>query len=412
MSMSRDRSLTFILAGGRGQRLEPLTAERPKPAVPMGGVYRLIDFTLSNCVNSGLLDVHVLVQHLSAELIRHVHEGWRSYFSPVRGETLQVLPPQFAQSGEGYRGTADALFQSRAIVEQAAPRCVVVLSGDHVYKMDYRAMVAFHEGRGADLTVGAVIVPRAEGPHFGVLEVGEADRITGFQEKPAEPVYLPDAPDRCLASMGVYVFRPSALLEALWQDSEDPASLHDCGRDLVPRMAKGGRVYAYDFRDANRSGGVYWRDVGTLDAYYQANMDLIAVNPEFNLYDTEWPIRGVPSLAPPPKFVHSEPDRTGMATDSIVSPGCIVSGARVVHSVLGPWVRLHSRSLVEDSVLFENVDVGRHARIRRAIIDVGIRVPEGEHVGHDLDHDRSRFVVSPSGIVVVSREAAREAWPA
>lgn len=412
MSMSGDRSLTFILAGGRGQRLEPLTAERPKPAVPMGGVYRLIDFTLSNCVNSGLLDVHVLVQHLSAELIRHVHEGWRPYFSPVRGETLQVLPPQFAQSGEGYRGTADALFQSRAIVEQAAPRCVLVLSGDHVYKMDYRAMVAFHEGRGADLTVGAVIVPRAEGPHFGVLEVGEADRITGFQEKPAEPVYLPDAPDRCLASMGVYVFRPSALLEALWQDSEDPASLHDCGRDLVPRMAKGGRVYAYDFRDANRSGGVYWRDVGTLDAYYQANMDLIAVNPEFNLYDAEWPIRGVPSLAPPPKFVHSEPDRTGMATDSIVSPGCIVSGARVVHSVLGPWVRLHSRSLVEDSVLFENVDVGRHARIRRAIIDVGIRVPEGEHVGHDLDHDRSRFVVSQSGIAVVSREAAREAWPA
>jgi len=412
MSMSGDRILTFILAGGRGQRLEPLTAERPKPAVPMGGVYRLIDFTLSNCANSGLLDVHVLVQHLSAELIRHVHEGWRPYFSAARGETLQVLPPQFAQSGEGYRGTADALFQSRAIVEQAAPRCVVVLSGDHVYKMDYRAMVAFHEGRAADLTVGAVIVPRAEGPQFGVLEVGEADRITGFQEKPAEPTCLPGAPDRCLASMGVYAFRPATFLEALWRDSEDPESLHDCGRDLVPRMAEAGRVYAFDFRDANRSASVYWRDVGTLDAYHQANMDLIAVNPEFNLYDAEWPIRGVPFLAPPPKFVHSEPDRTGMATNSIVSPGCIVSGARVVQSVLGPSVRLHSWSLVEDSILFESVDIGRRAHIRRAIIDSGVRVPEEEHVGHDIDRDRSRFVVSPSGIVVVSREAARQAWPA
>jgi glucose-1-phosphate adenylyltransferase len=256
------------------------------------------------------------------------------------------------------------------------------------------------------------VVPRAEGRQFGVLEVGDADRITGFQEKPPEPVGLPGAPGLCLASMGVYAFAPGALLEALASDAADPTSLHDFGRDLVPRLVAEGRACAFDSRAANRSGSVYWRDVGTLDAYYEANMDLVAVSPAFNLYDADWPVRFAPPLAPPPKFVHSEPDRTGVAIDSLVSPGTIVSGARVVHSVVGPWVRLHGRARVEDAVLFEGVDVGSRAWVRRAILDDGVRVPPDERIGYDLDRDRVRFVVTEPGVVVVSREAARQAWPA
>jgi glucose-1-phosphate adenylyltransferase len=410
MPIATEKMLTFILAGGRGQRLEPLSTERAKPMIPCGGSYKLIDFTLSNCLNSGLTNISVLVQHLSAELISYVHEGWRPYFPSTRGDTIQAIPPQYARGDRGYEGTADALFQNLQLVQQAAPEHVLVLSGDHMYKMDYRHLLEAHGRSGAALTVAAVEVPLPDGCHFGVIQVDAGGRIGTFREKPTEPVPMPGNPEACLASMGVYVFRPETLLEVLQQDAEDPDSAHDLGRSVVPRMIGSHTVHAFDFVDANRKLRKYWRDVGTLDSYYAANMDLVGVDPELNLYDAEWPVRSAPIIAPPPKFVHYEPDRTGSAINSIVSAGCIVSGARVNHSVLGPRAHLHSWSLVEDSILFEGVDVGQHARIRRAVVDEGVAIPPGEAIGHDLVRDGGRFTVTPSGIVVVSRAAAARAW--
>jgi len=409
--VSSERVVTFILAGGRGQRLDPLTSDRPKPMVPAGGRYKLIDFTLNNCLNSRLANIYVLVQHLSAELITYVHDGWRPYFPATRGDNLQAVPPQFAQGGQGYQGTADALLQNRQLVEQARAEYVVVLAGDHIYKMDYRQMIAVHQSSGADVTVAAVEVPIHLGRQFGVLQVDAAGRVEDFAEKPEAPVPLSGNPGRCLASMGIYIFTAERLLAGLRRDAEQPGSTHDLGRDLVPAMARNGCAWVFRFSEADRNVRPYWRDVGTLDAYYDANMDLTAINPEFNLYDAEWPVRTAPLVAPPPKFVHDEPGRTGMAVNSIVSPGCIVSGARVIRCVLGANGRLHSWALVEDSVLLDGVQVGRRARVRRAVLDRGVWVPADEIVGHDPARDRERFLVTPNGITVVSRAAAELAWP-
>jgi len=403
--------VTFILAGGRGQRLDPLTSERSKPMIPAGGRYRLIDFTLSNCLNSGLSSVYVLVQHLSAELITYVHDGWRPYFPNMRGNNLQAIPPQFAEGERGYQGTADALLQNRSLMEHARSDLVVVLAGDHIYKMDYRRLLASHLRCGAEVTVAVIDVPIELGPEFGVVQRDEAGRILDFSEKPATPAPLRDDPTRCLASMGIYVFTTASLLAALERDTADQTSTHDLGRDIVPAMAVRGGAWVFDFAEADRNVRPYWRDVGTLDAYYDANMDLVAVNPDLNLYDAEWPVRTAPLVAPPPKFVHDEPDRVGTAVNSMVSPGCIVSGARVTSSVLGTNCRLHSWSHVEVSVLLDGTQVGRRAAVRRAILDRGVSIPADERIGYDLDHDRGRFTVTPGGITVVSRAAAEAAWP-
>lgn len=408
---SRSRIVTFILAGGRGQRLDPLTVDRPKPSVPVGGRYRLIDFTLSNCLNSGLTNVYVLVQHLSAELITYVHDGWRPYFPSTLGDNLQAIPPQFAEGEHGYRGTADALLQNRALIERTKATQVVVLAGDHIYKMDYRGLLTAHRESGAELTVSAADVPVEIASQFGIMTVAAGGRIERFVEKPVTPEPSPDDPHRCLASMGVYVFNAARLLTELERDRTSSGS-HDVGHDVVPAMVREGVAAAFRFAEPDRSRRLYWRDVGTLDAYYDANMDLVAVNPELNLYDAEWPVRTAPLVAPPAKFVHDEPDRVGLALSSVVSPGCIVSGARLSNSVVGVNTRIHSWAIVEGAVLLDGVQIGRGARVRRAILDRGVSVPAQETVGYDDQRDRERFVVTPGGVTVVSRTAAEAAWTA
>lgn len=397
------RVLTFILAGGKGQRLDPLTRERPKPAVPFGGIYKIIDFTLSNCVNSGMRKIYVLVQYKSAELIRHTRDGWQVYFSPPRGEYIEVIPPQYAATDQWYTGTADAIYQNLYLIEADRPEAVLILAGDHIYKMDYRHMVEFHRGKDADLTVGAVEVPIREGPNFGIIQVDQTNRIVGFLEKPRTPPPLPTNPNLCFASMGIYVFKPDVILDVLRRDAEDRTSTHDFGKDIIGRMVRSHRVYAFSFIDENKKAAKYWRDVGTLDAYYHANMDLIGVDPVLNLYDSEWPIKTTPVQLPPPKFVFRMQDRMGVALDSMISPGCIISGGRVCNSILSPLVRVHSWSLIEDSILFSNVNVGRYAKIRRAIIEEGADIPPGMQIGYDLDRDRERFIVTEQGIVVVPK---------
>ncbi|MFA6030716.1 MAG: glucose-1-phosphate adenylyltransferase [Elusimicrobiota bacterium] len=403
--MTGTKVLTFILAGGKGQRLEPLTLENPKPAVTFGGSYKIVDFTLSNCLNSEIRNIYVLVQYKSAELIRHLRDGWQMYFSTARGEYLEIIPPQYAGTDEAYMGTANAIYQNLYLIEQEKPDYVLILAGDHIYKMDYRLMLRAHHDNDADLTVGAVEVPLRDGNQFGIIQADETNRIVGFQEKPATPSPIPNNPENCFASMGIYVFKPQALAEMLRRDAEDPHSNHDFGKNIITQMVPTHRVFTYSFIDENRKTTKYWRDVGTLDAYYNANMDLIGVDPILNLYDANWPIRSAPIQAPPPKTVFRDDGRTGIAIDSMLSPGCIVSGGRVINSILSPRVHVHSWTHVEDSILFEGVDIARYAKIRRAIIDEGVRVPAHAEIGYDLERDRRRFSVTEAGIVVVAKNS-------
>lgn len=401
------RVLTLILAGGKGTRLEPLTRDRAKPAVPFGGVYRIIDFPLSNCINSGLRRILLLTQYKAASLDRHINMGWR-FLCRDLDEFVDILPPQQRIDENWYQGTADAVYQNIYNIEQHRPDYVLILAGDHVYKMDYSELIEDHVQSKADVTVACIPAPLHEGTQFGVMHIDGDNRVKSFKEKPAQPEPMPDDPERCLASMGVYVFNANFLFDQLCRDATKADSVHDFGRNIIPAVIDTHLVRAYPFRDKNTGKSLYWRDVGTLDAYFEANMDLIAVHPELNLYDSEWPIRTYQPQYPPPKFVFAETaapsPRAGQALDSVVSAGSIVSGGRVQRSVLAPNVRVNSWATVEDSILFDGVNIGRHSKIRRAIIDKGVTIPERTEVGYNVDHDRERgWTITESGIVVIAK---------
>ena len=387
-----------------------MTKERAKPAVYFGGPYRIIDFTLSNCLNSGLRRVFIATQYKSLSLSRHIRMGW-NIVSEELGEFIEILPPQKRVGEHWYLGTADAVYQNLYSIQRENPRHVIVLSGDHVYKMDYAKMLRFHMERGAAATLATIEVPVAEAHRFGIIAVDESQRVVGFDEKPATAKTVPGSPDVALASMGVYIFETNALIQALEADAGQPTS-HDFGKDIIPSLYERAPVISYRFEDANKKASKYWRDIGTLDAYYEANMDLCHVNPEFNLYDPEWPMRTHQPQAPPAKFVFAEEGRrSGQALDSIISSGCIISGSRISGSVLCPNVRVHSFCSIENSLLMPGVRVGRHARIRKAIIDRDVLVPRGALIGFNEEEDRRRHTVSEGGVVVVTvrRRAADRA---
>jgi glucose-1-phosphate adenylyltransferase len=398
-----DDSLVIVLAGGAGERLYPLTRERAKPAVYFGGPYRIIDFVLSNCINSGLRRVLIATQYKSLSLNRHIRMGW-SIVSEELGEFIEVLSPQKRVGEHWYLGTADAVYQNLYSITREAARHVIVLSGDHVYKMDYSKMLRFHRDREAAATLATIEVPRTEAHRFGIVQTDAEERVVGFLEKPKDAAGIPDAPDLSLASMGVYIFEMDALVHALEVDAKLPTT-HDFGKDVIPALIQTAPVYSYRFYDENKKAAKYWRDIGTLDAYYDANMDLCHVNPEFNMYDPEWPLRTYQLQAPPAKFVFAEENRrSGQALDSLISSGCIVSGSRILGSVLCPNVRVHSFCTVEQSILMPGVRVGRHARIRRAIIDRDVLIPRGALIGHNPEEDRRRHTVTESGVVVVTTD--------
>ena len=406
--------LTLILAGGKGTRLEPLTRDRAKPAVPFGGLYRIIDFTLSNCINSELRKILVLTQYKARSLDRHIHAGW-GFLTRELDEYVEVLPPQQRIDEHWYQGTADAIYQNIYTMEKANPNYILILAGDHIYKMDYGDMIRSHQERGADLTIGCITVPVKEASGFGVLQIDKDDRITSFLEKPKDPVPMPGEQQLCLASMGIYIFTARLMYELLCQDATRSDSDHDFGKNIIPAMIPTHKVFAFRFRDKNRKATPYWRDVGTLDAYYQANMDLIAVEPVLNLYDKEWPIRTNQPQLPPPKFVFCDQGgdnaRRGEAHDSMVCQGCIVSGGHVRRSILSPNVRINSFSMVENSILFDGVDVGRYCRIRNAIIDKEVHIPQHSTIGYDLNHDRQRgFLVTEGGVVVIAKAELPETF--
>lgn len=395
--------LCILLAGGAGQRLFPLTRDRCKPAVPFGGIYRIIDITLSNCVNSGLRRIYILAQYKQQSLSRHINQGWHMMQRGF-GEFIEIAPAQQRNGNDWYRGTADAVFQNLYTFDQEGFDDALILSGDHIYKMNYAEMLEYHRAKGADATVAVIEVPRQKAAgEFGVLETDHDGRVVGFEEKPSDPKPLPNDPDNSLASMGVYVFKREVLNRALTEDSEDPESKHDFGRDVLPKLINQGRVYGFNFRDVNKGTAKYWRDIGTLDAYYEANMDLVSAIPVFSLYDHEWPLRTNALQLPPAKFVTSgDGERMGIAADSIVAPGCIISGGCARRSVLSYGVRLHSYSEVEDSILFPNVTVGRYACIRGAIVDSGVEIPDGTIIGYDLETDRELYTVTDGGRIVVT----------
>jgi glucose-1-phosphate adenylyltransferase len=398
-----DDTLVIVLAGGAGERLYPLTKDRAKPAVYFGGPYRIIDFALSNCINSGLRRIFIATQYKSLSLNRHVRMGW-NIVSEELGEFIEILPPQKRVSEHWYQGTADAVYQNLYSVTRESPRYVIILSGDHVYKMDYARMLRFHHERQAAATLAAIEVPLSDGSRFGIVAIDEQEKVTGFAEKPQTPSAIPGSPDLALANMGVYVFTTEALVRALEADAGRPTT-HDFGKDIIPALIHEAPVYAYRFYDENKKASKYWRDVGTLDSYFEANMDLCHVNPDFNLYDPEWPLRTYQPQAPPAKFVFAdEGRRCGQALDSVISPGCIVSGSRISGSVLCPNVRVHSFCDIEQCILMPGVRVGRHARIRRAIIDRDVLIPRGALIGYDAEEDRRRHTVTESGVVVVTTD--------
>jgi len=396
-------TLALVLAGGQGARLHELTRWRAKPSVYFGGHFRLIDFPLSNCVNSGIRRIGVLTQYKAHSLIRHLVQGWTGRLR-AGTEFLEILPASQRTGGEWYRGTADAIYQNLDIIRTHTPSFVLLLSGDHVYKMDYGPMLAAHAQQKADLTISCIEVPRAEAAGaLGVITVDAAGRILAFTEKPEDPAPIPGKPDLCLASMGNYVFNPGFLYEQVIRDADDPRSHHDFGKNVIPHVVDRYRVFAYPFRDPDSDRPVYWRDVGTLDAFWQANMELIGVTPELNLYDTVWPIMTNQTMAPPAKFVFDDDDRRGEAIDSMVSAGSIVSGSKVVRSLLFYNVKISSSSLIRESVLLPDVEIGAGCRIRRAIIDRGAQIPDGAVIGENPDDDRKRgFRVTDSGIVLVT----------
>ena len=407
--MAAPKVLAIVLAGGEGKRLMPLTAHRAKPAVPFGGIYRLVDFALSNVINSHYLHVIVLTQYKSHSLDRHVSKTWR--MSALLGNYVAAVPAQQRVGKHWYLGSADAIYQCLNIIDDERPDIVVVVGADHVYRMDFSQMVEAHIASGAELTVAGIRQPIGMAGEFGVIETERADaaRIAAFREKPADPIGLSDSPGEVLASMGNYVFDSDALVRAVTEDAENVNSRHDMGGDIVPAFVAKGTAGVYDFIRNDVPGSTprdrdYWRDVGTLDAYFDANHDLISIEPVFNLYNDEWPLYTGYIGLPPAKFVHAGPDRLGHAADSIVSPGVLISGSTVFGSVLSPGVRLHSWSQVTDSVLMDGVHVGRHAQVRRAILDKNVIVPENGRIGFDREHDLARgFTVTESGITVVPK---------
>ena len=398
-------TLGVLLAGGAGERLFPLTRDRAKPAVPFAGQYRIIDITLSNCINSDLRHVYILTQYKALSLNRHIREGWGPVVANELGEFIEILPPMQRVSKSWYQGTADAVFQNIYSIGSEQPKHVLILSGDHIYKMDYGKMMRQHKDSAADITMATIQIAPEETFRFGVVDVDKDGRVNGFEEKP-KTTQLRSAlnPAKVSASMGVYLFNADVLIPVLLKDAEDTTSSHDFGKDILPKMVADYRVFAYDFVDENKKEAHYWRDVGTLEAYYEANMDIVSVSPIFNLYDEEWPIRTHQRQYPPAKFVFAETGRTGSAVDSIVSHGCIVSGGAVKNSILSPDVRVNSYSEVDDCILFSHVSVGRRCRIRRAILDRDVHVPEGTTIGYDAEADRQRYFVTESGITVVTRD--------
>jgi glucose-1-phosphate adenylyltransferase len=395
-----DDSIVIVLAGGAGERLAPLTRERAKPAVYFGGPYRIIDFTLSNCLNSGLRRIFIALQYKSLSLSRHLRMGW-SVVAEELGEFIEILHPQKRVGEHWYQGTADAVYQNLYSIVRENPRYVIVLSGDHVYKMDYAKMLRFHREQNASVTIATIEVPREDAPRLGIVQADAHDRVTGFLEKPSADL-LPE--EDVLASMGIYIFDLDVLTRALEQDAARPTN-HDFGKDIIPALIGEVPVFSYRFYDENKKAAKYWRDIGTLDAYFEANMDLCQVNPEFNLYDPEWPLRTYQVQAPPAKFVFADEGvRSGKALDSVISAGCIISGSQVMGSVLCPNVRVHSFCRIEQSILMPGVRVGRHARIRRAIIDRDVFIPRGALIGYDPDEDRRRHTVTERGVVVVTRD--------
>jgi glucose-1-phosphate adenylyltransferase len=402
--MELDDILVILLAGGAGERLYPLTKERAKPAVYFGGPSRIIDFTLSNCINSGLRRIFIATQYKSLSLNRHIRMGW-NVVSEELGEFIEILPPQKRVGEHWYLGTADAVFQNLYSIDRESPSHVIILSGDHVYKMDYSKMLRFHLERNADATLAALEVPLAASSRFGILSVDQSDRVIGFDEKPNSPTSVPGSPDVALASMGIYIFKADVLVRALEEDATRADSQHDFGRNIIPSLFGSAPVFVYRFYDENKKAAKYWRDIGTLDAYFEASMDLCHVNPEFNLYDPEWPLRTYQPQAPPAKFVFAEEGRRcGQALDSVISSGCIISGSRIVGSILCPNVRVHSFCDIQQTIMMPGVRVGRHARIRRAIIDRDVLVPRGAMIGFDPEEDRRRHTVTDGGVVVVTAD--------
>ncbi|MBK6592589.1 MAG: glucose-1-phosphate adenylyltransferase [Burkholderiales bacterium] len=399
-------TFAIVLAGGRGSRLHELTDWRSKPAVPFGGKFRIIDFTLSNCVNSGVRRVGVATQYKSQSLIRHLQLGW-SFLDGRLGEFIEIMPAQQqVNDSHWYRGTADAVYQNLREIRHARPEYVLVLSGDHVYRMDYGRILAAHVERQADMTVACIEVPLNEAQGFGVMSVDEGMRVTAFDEKPASPKHLPGRPDLALASMGIYVFNARFLFEQLQRDADDPKSSHDFGKDVIPHCVKRYRTFAQSFTDSHVGDPdkpPYWRDVGTLDAYWEANMDLVQVNPQLNLYDENWPLWTWQPQSPPAKFVFDDDTRRGIAVNSLASGGCIISGATVRRSMLFSGVFVDSYTVVEDSIVLPSVHIGQNCLLKKCIIDRNCRIPDGTQIGVDPEKDRLRFRVTASGIVLVSR---------
>lgn len=399
-----DKTLTILLAGGRGSRLEPLTADRAKPAVPFGGKYRVIDFTLSNCLHSALRRVLVLTQYKSHSLQKHLRDGW-SIFNPECNEYITIVPPQMRTGETWYAGTADAIYQNLFLIERSQVETVLILAADHIYRMDYAALIAAHKETGADLTIACMQVPLAEARSFGVMDIDGDQRILEFQEKPAHPKPLPEAPDTALASMGIYVFTMERLCAALQDDNQREDSSHDFGKDLIPRLIGRCKAHAYLFGGAR--GRVtpdrYWRDVGSLDAYYDANLDLLKPVPPLNLYQRDWAIRTYQGQNPPARMVPGLNGQDGLLANSILCGGTVVAGATVIRSILSARVRVEEGARVEDSLLFERVSVGAGAVLRRCIVDKGVKIPPGESIGQDHQKDRQRFTISDNGVVVVPK---------
>jgi len=400
----------MILAGGKGQRLFPLTKDRTKPAVPFGGIYRLIDFTLSNCVNSGMRRVYVLTQYKSDSLNRHLSLAWNIYNREL-GEFIDPIPAQQRISEDWYRGTADAIYQNLGLVKHAGAKFLFVLSGDHVYKMDYSWMLRFHQEHNADATVAAVEKPISVASQFGVMTVDEQGRLVGFEEKPADPTPLPGRDDVCLVSMGVYLFNVDCLARVLEEDSHSQTE-HDFGKNIIPALKDEGRVFVYNFRNEGTLEPRYWEDIGTLDAYWRASMGLLELNPKFNLYNPMWPVRAYHGQFPPARTVFADEEQigfTGNVLDSIISEGCVVVGAMVHHSILSPDVWIKCYAVVEDSIIMQGTRIGKNARVRRAIIDKNVVIGNGAVIGYDQASDKERFTVSESGVVVVPKGSVVEA---
>ncbi|MFP4687213.1 MAG: glucose-1-phosphate adenylyltransferase [bacterium] len=405
--------ISMIMAGGKGTRLYPLTKHRAKPAVPFGGVYRLIDFTLSNCINSNFRKIIILTQYKSSSLTRHLNSAW-NIFSRDLGEYIEVQPPQHRIQEKWYQGTADAIYQNLYSVEAEKPRQVFVFGGDHVYKMNYNRMLVDHREHDADATISVTDVSCEEAKEFGVLRVNEDFEVIGFQEKPENPATIPDNPGRCLVSMGIYCFDSDILCDRLRSDAADEESSHDFGKDILPAMVEGGdRVQAHWFFDENRSipeKTRYWKDVGTIQSYYEANMDLVDVSPQLNLYDKHWPIRTYHGQYPPAKFVFNDDDRRGMAVDSIISDGVIVSGGKVMHSVISPGVYIDSETVIEDSIVMDGALIGKNCRIKNAIIDKNSEIPDGTVLGYD-EKRQADYYYTEEGLVVVPRSFPPDEFP-